>query len=129
MAEKTYINGLFIKKKRFENGGNVINISINSTTFIEELLKYKNEKGYVNITLQDRREADKHTNKAFVLVVLRCLDARLPHGNDISPANPAIHVLAKLGVHVVLRHVQLVLLATLPCVNAMQLRLLVGTPS
>ena len=42
MAEETYINGLFIKKKRFENGGNVINISINSTTFIEELLKYKN---------------------------------------------------------------------------------------
>lgn len=68
MAEKTYINGLFINKKRFENGGNVINISINSTTFIEELLKHKNEKGYVNITLQDRREADKNGNNMYAIL-------------------------------------------------------------
>lgn len=68
MAEKTYINGLFINKKRFENGGNVINISINSTTLIEELLKHKNEKGYVNITLQDRREADKNGNNMYAIL-------------------------------------------------------------
>ena len=68
MAEKTYINGLFIKKKRFENGGNVINISINSNNFIEELLKHKNEKGYVNITLQDRREADKNGNNMYAIL-------------------------------------------------------------
>lgn len=68
MAEKTYINGLFIKKKRFENGGSVINISINSTTVIEELLKHKNEKGYVNITLQDMREANKNGSNMYAIL-------------------------------------------------------------
>ena len=45
-----------------------INISINSTTFSEELLKHKNEKGYVNITLQDRREADKNGNNMYAIL-------------------------------------------------------------
>ena len=47
---------------------NDINISINSTTFSEELLKHKNEKGYVNITLQDRREADKNGNNMYAIL-------------------------------------------------------------
>lgn len=89
MAEKTYINGLFIKKKRFENGGNVINISINSTTFIEELLRHKNEKGYVNITLKDMRETDKNGNNMYAI-----LDTYKPkenngiNNNDISTDLP-----------------------------------------
>lgn len=37
MQEKTYINGVFIKKVTFRNGGDAINLSINVEKFIEEI--------------------------------------------------------------------------------------------
>jgi len=65
MSEKTYINGLFLKKKTFPNGGSVVNVSINVDAFIDELQKYKNNKGYCNIVFQERKEADKFGNNMY----------------------------------------------------------------
>jgi len=68
MTEKTYVNGLFIKNKTFQNGGNVVNISINVDKFIEELKVLKNEKGYCNIVLQHRKETDKNGNNMYAIL-------------------------------------------------------------
>jgi hypothetical protein len=65
--EKTYINGLFIKKKSL-SFGEVINVSINADTLIEEIKKHKNAKGYVNITFQNRKEADKNGNNMYAIL-------------------------------------------------------------
>jgi len=67
MAEKVYINGLFIKKKTL-SFGEVINVSINVAQFIEELQNYKGGKGYCNIVLQNRKEADKNGNNMYAIL-------------------------------------------------------------
>lgn len=63
MAEETiYINKCSIKEKTFDNGGSVLNCSFH----IDELITYKNENGWVNLTICERREvSDKgHTHYA-----------------------------------------------------------------
>ena len=42
--EKTYLNGVFLKRKQFDNGGDLINASINVDAFIAELQKHRNAK-------------------------------------------------------------------------------------
>ena len=67
MSEKTYINGLFIKKKTLQFG-DVIGVSVNVKSFIDELSRHQNEKGYVNITLMNRKEADKNGNNMYAVL-------------------------------------------------------------
>lgn len=74
--EKTYVNGVFLKRKTFQNGGDLINASINVNAFIDELQKYKNEKGYCNIVIQNRKEADKNGNNMYII-----LDTFVPKQN------------------------------------------------
>jgi hypothetical protein len=66
MAEKTYINGLFIKKKTtpFES----INVSINVAEFVQQIQANANEKGYCNIVFQNRKEADKNGNNMYAVL-------------------------------------------------------------
>lgn len=66
--EKIYINGIFVKKVQFQNGGCVINASINVDAFIKELQETKNEKGYCNIVIADRQQPDKNGNNMYVKV-------------------------------------------------------------
>lgn len=66
MADKTYINGIFLKRKQFDNGGDLINASIKTDDFIAEIKKHTNEKGYCNIVIQNRKEADKNGNNMYV---------------------------------------------------------------
>lgn len=67
MSEKTYINGLFIKSKETKFG-EVVSVSINAKTLIEELNKHTNAKGYVNIDLLRRKEADKNGNTHYAVL-------------------------------------------------------------
>ena len=67
MADKTYINGLFIKSKETKFG-EVVSVSINAKTLIEELNKHTNAKGYVNIDLLRRKEADKNGNSHYAVL-------------------------------------------------------------
>jgi len=66
MADKTYINGIFLKRKQFDNGGDLINASIKVDDFIAELQKHRNEKGYCNVVIQNRKEADKNGNNMYI---------------------------------------------------------------
>ncbi len=68
MSEKTYINGLFIKKKQFQNGGDCINISINVAKFVQELQSHTNDKGYCNIVLNNRKQADDKGNNMYAVL-------------------------------------------------------------
>lgn len=56
MEDKTFINGLFIREKQFDNGGTIIKIDINVDALHDQLKTLKNEKGYVSIELKKRRE-------------------------------------------------------------------------
>jgi heme-degrading monooxygenase HmoA len=67
MSNKTYINGLFIKSKQ-TTFGEVVSVSINAKTLIEELNKHTNAKGYVNIDLLRRKEADKQGNTHYAVL-------------------------------------------------------------
>jgi len=75
-TEKTYINGIFLKRKEFQNGGDLINVSIKIDDFIAELQKHRNEKGYCNVVIQNRKEADKNGNNMYVI-----LDTFVPKSN------------------------------------------------
>lgn len=68
MAEKTYINGIFIKEFRFSDGGSKMRLSINVNKFIEELQANKNAGGYINIDLCQRREPDKNGNTHYAVL-------------------------------------------------------------
>lgn len=67
MSNKTYINGLFIKSKQ-TTFGEVVSVSINAKTLIEEINKHTNAKGYVNIDLLRRKEADKNGNTHYAVL-------------------------------------------------------------
>ncbi len=67
MSDKTYINGLFIKVKETKFG-EVVSVSINAKTLIEELNKHTNAKGYVNIDLLRRKEADSRGNTHYAVL-------------------------------------------------------------
>ena len=57
MSEKIYLNGINGKQGKFG-----VRVSINVEKFISELQKHKNAKGYVNINMNERRDADKYGN-------------------------------------------------------------------
>ena len=64
MADKIYINGLFIKEFNFDNGGSILNIAVSVDKFIEELKQHA-KNGYVNIQVSKRKEVDKHGNTLY----------------------------------------------------------------
>lgn len=57
MAVKNYIKGS-AREFVFQNGGSNINLSLS----LEDLTKIVNDKGYVNITVTPRQEADRFGN-------------------------------------------------------------------
>lgn len=75
MSGKTYINGIFIKKRTtpFES----INVSINVSEFVQQIQANANDKGYCNIVFQNRKEADKNGNNMYAV-----LDTFVPAKKD-----------------------------------------------
>jgi hypothetical protein len=67
MAEKTYINGIFIKKIQ-TSFGDILKCSVKAESFIEEIKKHTNEKGYVNFDLMQRKESDKQGNTHYAVL-------------------------------------------------------------
>lgn len=63
MPEKRYTNGIFIKAVKTQYGS-LLNVSL-SKTGIEELFSNVNEKGYANLTIAERKEADKYGNTHY----------------------------------------------------------------
>jgi hypothetical protein len=60
MADPKYMDGVFICKKEFSNGGHVIKMDINPDRLIEWLKNApRTEKGYVKTQIQSKREPEK----------------------------------------------------------------------
>tara|TARA_Y100000593_G_scaffold85142_1_gene161774 strand:- start:427 stop:714 length:288 start_codon:yes stop_codon:yes gene_type:complete len=49
--EKKYLNGVFIREKVFDNGGEILNLSVLGDQFMRQLKDIMVEKGNVNINL------------------------------------------------------------------------------
>ena len=62
-AEKRYTNGIFIKSVQTKYGS-LLNVSI-SEGALNELQAELNPKGYVNLTIAGRKEADKYGNTHY----------------------------------------------------------------
>jgi hypothetical protein len=54
MDEKTFMDGLFIREKQFDNGGSIIKIDIDVSRFSKQIEELKNEKGFVSIDIKKR---------------------------------------------------------------------------
>jgi hypothetical protein len=61
MSETIYFNGVNGKKTMYGT-----RISINVEKFIDELKKHKNEAGYCNINVKDRKAPDKYGNNVYI---------------------------------------------------------------
>lgn len=85
MSEKTYVNGIFLKEKTFNNGGSILNASINYVKFMEELQKHVNDKGYVNIQFCKRKSTDDKGNTHYAV-----LNTYTPNNSNVSVENPEI---------------------------------------
>ena len=87
-AEKRYTNGIFIKsvKTKF---GSLLNISI-SDSALKELQAELNPKGYVNLTIAERKEADKYgnTHYAFYNDYTKEAKQELPSGRNYTQPEP-----------------------------------------
>lgn len=88
MAEKRYTNGIFIKsvKTKF---GSLLNVSI-SDSALKELQAELNPKGYVNLTIAERKEADKYgnTHYAFYNDYTKEAKQELPSGRNYTQPEP-----------------------------------------
>jgi hypothetical protein len=55
MADKQYVNGMIIKEKTFDNGGNQLKLSIKTEDFVTQL-KELDDNGWVNLIVTRRKE-------------------------------------------------------------------------
>jgi hypothetical protein len=63
MADKIYFNGVFIKKGKYG-----LKLTGKSADIIAEIQKHTNSKGYLNLELNERKEADKNGNTHYLTV-------------------------------------------------------------
>lgn len=64
---KNFVNGMWVKERKFDNGGSIIKLDCVADKLIEWLKANKNERGYVNIVLSAKREPDeKSTHTAYL---------------------------------------------------------------
>ena len=86
-AEKRYTNGIFIKSVQTKYGS-LLNVSI-SKTALEELQAELNPKGYVNLTIAERKEADKYGNTHYAFYNDYTKDKQeLPSGRSYTATEP-----------------------------------------
>ena len=86
-AEKRYTNGIFIKSVQAKYGS-LLNVSISKTALKE--LQENLKKGYVNITVAERREPDKNgnTHYAFYNDYTKEAKQELPSGRSYTATEP-----------------------------------------
>ena len=87
-AEKRYTNGVYIKAVKTQYG-QLLNVSL-SKTGIEELFSNVNEKGYANLTIAERKEADKYGNTHYAFYNDYTKEAKqdLPSGRNYTQPEP-----------------------------------------
>ena len=81
---KVFVSGLWIRKHSFADGGSILKLNVKVDRLIAWLNEHVNEKGYVNIVVQEKREPNEHgTHSAY-------LDTWKPKatGDGLPPARP-----------------------------------------
>lgn len=68
------------KAKHFDNGGSVINVGIKVEDLADFCRKYKNERGYLNLVIQERREPGQYGDTHSI-----CLDTYQPKVRQDAP--------------------------------------------
>lgn len=63
MSETIYFNSARGKKTMYGT-----KISFNVEKLIEELKQYKNESGYCNVVIKDRKSPDKYGNNVYIVL-------------------------------------------------------------
>ena len=81
MAEKVYLK-CSAKKKNFDNGGSILNIGIKAESLTAFIAEHTNERGYLNLTVQERREVGQYGDTHSV-----SLDPWDPAGPKIKPVD------------------------------------------
>lgn len=77
MSEKTYIKGITIKEGKYG-----LRVSFNLRTFIEQAEQLQNDKGYLNIDINKRKEAGKYGETHYAT-----LNEWKPNENSYSEQN------------------------------------------
>ncbi len=83
MADKVFLK-CKAKERTFNNGGSVINISIKVDDLIRFANEHKNERGYLNLTVQARREVGQYGDTHSVT-----LDTYQSGARQTAPADDA----------------------------------------
>ena len=67
MSEKTFLK-CSAKEKTFANGGSVINVGVRVSDLIAFAEKHQNERGYLNLVIQQRREPGQYGDTHSVVL-------------------------------------------------------------
>lgn len=89
MSEKTYINGCFIREKRFADGGAVINLDIKVEEFVAALYAHADGKGFAHFVMGKRREEGKGGITHYMCVSTYVPQAQPPSQPPASQSAPA----------------------------------------
>jgi len=65
MTDKIYLK-CNAKEKTFDNGGSVINLGVSAAVLTEFIALHTNDRGYVNLTVQKRREPGQYGDTHMV---------------------------------------------------------------
>jgi len=79
--ETIYINGIKIKEVETKYG-TLLKLGINVDKFVSEMEKHKNEKGYVNLNVNKRKEVGQYGDTHSV-----SLDTWKPEKEETKPKN------------------------------------------
>lgn len=65
---KTYVDAIFIKERKFGDDGKALKVSIHCKDFFEFAKKHKNEGGWLNIDIMERKTPSEkgHTHYAVL---------------------------------------------------------------
>jgi hypothetical protein len=56
---KVYINGVFIREKKFSDGGAIMNLDINVEELVAALYSHADQRGFAHFVIGKRREEGK----------------------------------------------------------------------
>ena len=65
MADRIYAKGLWVDKFKFDNGGEIVKLSIKVEDFCNFIEEHMNEKGYVNIDIKEKKEQKEDDKNKF----------------------------------------------------------------
>ncbi len=81
--QKTYINGLTVKEKKFANGNAILKIGVNVDKLMAQLSQHRNAKGYVNLAISARKTVGQYGDTHCVW-----LDTWEPTRRDVPAVTP-----------------------------------------